>query len=83
MIEKEQVADLFLLMGSDSVRIYNQFTFYIDQNNTKKALVNVIRFFDAQFELVMNVIYERVEINDIRQDNLSIHQFITEVQTQA
>lgn len=83
MTEEEQVANLLLLMGPDSVRIYNQFTFNENQDDTKKTLANVIRFFDAHFEPVKNVIYERVKFNDMRQGNLSIHQFITEVQTQA
>ena len=83
MAEEEQVANLLLLMGPDSVGIYNQFTFNKDQDDTEKTLANVIRFFDSHFEPVKKVIYEQVKFNYMRQGNLSIHQFITEVQTQA
>ena len=37
----------------------------------------------AHFEPVKNLIYERVKFNDMKQGSLSIHQFITDVQTQA
>ena len=35
---KEQVTDLVVLIGLDSVRIYNQFTFNENQENPKKTL---------------------------------------------
>ncbi|XP_067945360.1 uncharacterized protein [Watersipora subatra] len=70
-------------MAPDSVRIYDQFTFDSSQTDKKKTLVNVVKFFDAHFEPVKNVIYECVKFNDMKQGSLSTHQFITEVQTQA
>ena len=55
---KEQVANLLLLMGPYSVKIYNQFTFNKGQNNTKKTFANVINFFYGHFEPIKNVIHE-------------------------
>ena len=72
-----------MLLGPDSVKIYNQFTFNEDQDDTKKTLANVIRLFDAHFEPVKNIIHQRVKFNNMRQGNMSIHQFATAVQTQA
>ena len=50
MTKEEQVANRLLLMGLDSIKIYNQYAFNEDWNNTKKTLVNVIRFVNAHFK---------------------------------
>jgi hypothetical protein len=83
MNEEEQIANLLVLMGSDSVLIYDQFTFDEENEAEAKTLANVIRKFDAHFEPVKNVIYERVKFNSLKQGDLPIHQFITQLQTQA
>lgn len=77
---EEQVANLLLLMGSDSVPIYDQFIFGTDN---PKTLANVIAMFDRHFEPVKNLIFERVKFNSMCQNESGIHQFITDVQTQA
>ena len=81
--EEEQIANLLMLMGSDSVPIYNQFTFNADVEAQAKTLVNVLAMFDRYFEPVKNVIYERVKFNSLKQGDQAIHQFITSVQSQA
>lgn len=84
MSEEVKIANMLLLMGRDSVPIYNQFVFNESADATKKTLVNVIAMFDMHFEPVKNVIYERVKFNNLKQEaNQSIHQFIVTVQTQA
>lgn len=83
MEEEEQIANLLLLMGSDSVPIYNQFTFHATNEGETKTLANVLAMFDRHFEPVKNVIYERVKFNSLRQEGKPIHQFITELQQQA
>lgn len=80
MGDEEQIANLLLLMRSDSVPIYKQFTFTSGQT---KNLGTVISMFDKHFEPVKNVIFERVKFNSIKQGSLSIHQFITQLQSQA
>ena len=79
----EQIANLLLLMGSDSVPIFNQFTFHDTNEGQTKTLENVIAMFDRHFEPVKNVIFERVKFNSMKQATLSIHQFITQLQSQA
>ena len=76
----EQIANLLLLMGSDSVPIFNQFTFNEEVEGQKRTLDNVIAMFDRHFDLV---IFERVKFNSIKQETQSIHQFITQLQSQA
>lgn len=80
---EEQIANLLLLMGSDSVPIFNQFTFNEEVEGQKRTLDNVIAMFDRHFEPVKNVIFERVKFNSIKQGTQSIHQFITQLQSQA
>jgi len=46
-------------------------------------LNNVIVIFDKHIEPIKNIIYERVQFDNIRQGDLNIHQFITQVQSQA
>ncbi|XP_067937197.1 uncharacterized protein [Watersipora subatra] len=79
----QQTANLLLLMGSDSVPIYNQFTFHATEEGRTKILDNVIAMFDRHFEPVKNVIFERVRFNSIKQGTQSIHQFITQIHSQA
>jgi len=83
MDNEEQIANLLLLMGPDSVPIFNQFTFHATATGRTRTLNNVIGMFDKHFEPVKNIIYERVQFNNIRQGDLNIHQFITQVQSQA
>jgi len=83
MNEEEKIANLLVLMGPDSVPIFNQFTFDESEAATMKNLDNVITMFDTHFEPVKNLIYERVKFNSMKQGNWSIHQFITEIQLQA
>jgi len=70
-------------MGPESVPIYSQFEFEEAVNTKKKTLKNVMSMFDQHFEPVKNVIYERVKFNSITKGNNTIHQFITELQSQA
>ena len=51
MEEEEQIANLLMLMGSDSVPIYGQFTFDGGEGQTK-TLVNVLAMFNRHFEPV-------------------------------
>lgn len=83
MSEEEQIANVLLLMGSDCLPIYSQFTFSDTVEDQKKKLVNVIAMFDRHFEPVKNTIFERVKFNEMKQGDMSIHQFITELQSQA
>ena len=77
---EEQIVNLLLLMGSDSVPIFNQFTFNEEVEGQKRTLDNVIAMFDRHFD---QVIFERVKFNSIKQETQSIHQFITQLQSQA
>ena len=70
-------------MSPNSVKNFNQFKFDKDQDKTKKALANVIRLVNAHFEPVKNGTHKLVKFNNMIQDHLSIHQFITKAQTQA
>ena len=86
MLHEEQIANLLVLMGPESVPIYEQFVFESGTGaaaDKKKELKNVIKMFDTHFEPVKNVIFERVKFNSMRQGNLTLHQFITGLQTQA
>jgi len=83
MGEDEQIANLLVLMGPESVPIFTQFLFDNDDENKKKTLANVMRMFDEHFEPVKNILYERFKFNGMKQGDLSIHQFITELQSQA
>lgn len=78
----EQIANMLLCMGQESVEIYNQFVYDDDQH--KLTLANVISDFDRHFQPVKNVIYERMIFHQISQKpSQSIHQFITETQSQV
>ena len=86
MNDEEQIANLLVLMGPESVPIFSQFVF--EEGDTAAAdktrvLDNVIKMFDDHFEPVRNVIFERVRFNSMRQGDLPLHQFITNLQTQA
>ena len=81
--EEEQICKMLVQMGPESVNIYEQFTYSEDDDNTKKTLANTIRFFDNHFEPVKNVIFERAKFNSMKQNDLSIHQFIVNLQSQA
>lgn len=83
MSEGEKIANLLLLMGSDCVPVYGQFTFHATNDGQTKTLTNVIGMFDRHFEPVKNVIYERVKFNSMCQDGKPLHQFITDLQQQA
>ena len=79
--EEEQISNMLVQMGNESVPIYSQFVFNTTSN--KKTLDNTIRMFDDYFEPVKNVIYERAKFNTMKQGEKSIHQFIVELQNQA
>lgn len=81
--EDEQICNMLVQMGQDSVPIYEQFSFDDSRADTKKTLANAVKFFDNYFEPVKNLMFERVKFNSIRQGELSIHQFIVKVQNQA
>jgi len=83
MGEEEKIANLLVLMGPHSVPIYSQFEFDADVPAQVKSLDNVIKMFDTHFEPVKNVIFERSKFNSMRQGANTIHQFITELQSQA
>jgi len=83
MREEEQIANLLVLMGPESVPIYSQFEFHEAVDTRKETLKNVMSMFDQHFEPVKNVLYERVKFNSITQGNNTIHQFITELQSQT
>ena len=65
MREEEQIANLLVLMGPESVPIYSQFEFDEAVDTRKKTLRNVISMFDKHFEPVKNVIHGRVKFNSI------------------
>ncbi|XP_067949927.1 uncharacterized protein [Watersipora subatra] len=80
----EQIGHMLMAMGSDSVPVYNQFTFVPSDENKKKTLANCIKFFDAYFEPVKNVIFERSVFNKMtQQPGQSLHQFIVKLQVQS
>lgn len=83
MNEEVQIANLLLLMGPDSVPIFEQFTFHETEEGKTKTLTNVISMFDRYFEPVKNIIYERVKFNSMCQESKLLHQFITDLQSQA
>ena len=83
MGEEEKIANALVLMGPESVPIYEQFTFDETKPDQKKTLDNVLKMFAKHCEPVKNVIYERVKFNSMRQGDLTIHQFITAIQSQA
>ena len=49
---EEQILNLLLLMGSDSILIFNQFTIKKKVERQRKTLDNIIAMFDRRFELV-------------------------------
>jgi len=80
--EEEQIANMLVLMGPESVDIYDQFVY--NEGDHKRTLKNVISDFDKHFQPVKNIIYERMMFNQIVQKpTQTIHQFITELQSQA
>jgi hypothetical protein len=83
MSGEEQIANLLVLMGPDSVPIYEQFVFDETVSTKKKTLKNVMKMFDVHFEPVKNVIFERMKFNSMKQGDMPIHQFITQLLTQA
>lgn len=83
MTAEEQISNMLVQMGNESVPIYAQFVYDDADNNKKKTLNNTIRMFDEYFEPVKNVIYERAKFNTMRQGEKTIHQFIVELQSQA
>ena len=83
MSEEVKIANTLLLMGSESVPIYEQFQFSTTDETETKTLDNVLAMFDKHFEPVKNLIYERMKFNSIVQGELPIHQFIIKLQTQA
>ena len=83
MDDEEQIANLLVLMGPDSVPIFDQFVFDETKDAEKKTLTNVLKFFDDHFEPVKSVIFERVKFNSMKQGSQPLHRFITLLQTQA
>ena len=83
MTQEEQICNMLVQMGPDSVQIYEQFTFDETKDDQKKTLANTITFFDSYFEPVKNVIFERAKFNSMKQGDTSIHQFIVNLQQQA
>jgi len=83
MSEEEKIANALLLMGSESVPIYDQFVFNEDVPAERKTLENVLTMFGKHCEPVKNITYERVKFNSMKQGEMSIHQFITTLQSQA
>lgn len=82
LTEDEKIANMLMLMGPESVPIYEQFAF--NDSTHKKTLETTTGFFDDYFEPVKNVIYERAVFNDMKQaSGQSIHAFIVSVQAQA
>ena len=64
---EEQIVNLLVLIGSDSVPIFNQFTFSDDVEKQKRTMDDVIAMFDRRFEPVNNVISERAKFNSIKE----------------
>ena len=82
LTEEEQIANMLVCMGADSVAIYDQFVY--DEEEHARTVANVMSDFDRHFQPVKNVIYERMKFNQIVQKRgQTIHQFITEIQSQA
>lgn len=80
--EDEKIANMLMLMGPESVPIYEQFVF--NDSDCKKTLSNTITLFSDYFEPVKNVIYERAVFNEMKQaQGQPIHAFIVAVQAQA
>lgn len=80
MSEEEQICNMLVQMGQDSVPIYEQFRF--DTDNPRN-LANTIKQFDEYFEPVRNVLFERIKFNRLTQGESPIHQFIVKLQNQA
>ena len=53
------------------------------KKDKQKTLGNVLRMFEEHCEPVKNIICERIKFNSLRQGELSIHQSITALQSQA
>lgn len=83
MTEEQQICNMLVQMGPDSVQIYEQFTYNDAVAATKRTLENTMTFFDTYFEPVKNVIFERSKFNSMTQGDSSIHQFIVNLQQQA
>lgn len=83
MSEIEQICNMLVQMGPDSVQIYDQFVFDEAVAAKKCTLKNTLKLFDDYFEPVKNVIFERAKFNSMKQGDLSIHQFIVNLQRQA
>lgn len=86
MSEEEQISNMLVQMGCDSVPIYSQFVFDLTETpaaGRAKTLENAIKMFDDYFEPVKNVIYERAKFNTMRQGSMTIHQYIVALQHQA
>ena len=66
MEDDEQIANLLLLMGPDSVPIYNQFNFHATEEGRTRTLANVLNMFTRHFEPVRNV-FERSIFNIMTQ----------------
>ena len=79
---EEQVCNMLVCMGPESVQIYDQFVY--DNDAHKLTVKNVMGDFDKHFQPVKNVIYERMVFNQLAQKpGQTIHQFITEVRSQV
>ena len=80
---EEQIANLLLLMGSDRMLIFNEFTFDEEVEGQRRTLDKVIATFDRHFEPLKNFIFEIVIYDSIKRGTQSIHGFITQLQSQA
>lgn len=79
---EEQVCNMLVCMGPESVQIYDQFVY--GGESPALTLDNVMADFDQHFQPVKNVIYERMVFNQLAQKpGQTIHQFITEVRSQV
>ena len=93
--EKVQIANLLMKMGPESVPISKQFIWKVETKTEgsppvttttveEQTLKLVIEKFDAHFRPVKNVIFERVQFNQLCQlQGQSVHDYITRVRSQA
>jgi len=80
--DEEKIANMFLLMGSDVLPIYERFVFDNDAN--VKTYANVQKMFGVYVKPAKSVIFERLRFKKMSQAvGQPLHAFITEIMVQA
>lgn len=78
--QKVQCARLIHYIGEEALHIYNSFTFTEAERDKVDIL---IKKFEEYFTPRTNVIYERYKFFNMKQDQLSIEKFTTDLKNQA